>query len=52
MTHIRALVILPVTDLASQVYKVFQTYAEDTDLKVRKLPINTIKILTLQHCLS
>lgn len=31
---IRALVVLPVQDLANQVFKVFETYAEPTDLKV------------------
>ena len=32
--EIRALVVLPVQDLATQVYKVFQTYCKGTQLKV------------------
>ncbi|XP_067937664.1 ATP-dependent RNA helicase DDX51-like [Watersipora subatra] len=32
--HLRALVVLPVSDLASQVYKVFLTYTAETNLKV------------------
>nr|CAD7399198.1 unnamed protein product [Timema cristinae] len=32
--HIRALVVLPVQDLAMQVYEVFKNYCEITDLKV------------------
>ncbi|CAG5118232.1 unnamed protein product [Candidula unifasciata] len=35
--HVRALVILPVRDLAIQVYKVFQQYVQGTSLKVALL---------------
>lgn len=31
---VRALAVLPVTDLATQVYNVFQTYCKDSCLKV------------------
>lgn len=34
---VRALVVLPVSELAIQVYKVFQTYTQGTDLKVALL---------------
>lgn len=34
MREIRALVVLPVQDLAKQVYGVFHTYCEGTGLKV------------------
>jgi ATP-dependent RNA helicase DDX51/DBP6 len=37
VTRIRALVILPVQDLATQVYRVFQIYAADSGLKVKLL---------------
>jgi ATP-dependent RNA helicase DDX51/DBP6 len=35
--QVRALVVLPVQDLAVQVYHVFLTYAQHTDLKVMLL---------------
>ena len=35
--RVRALVILPVQDLATQVYKVFRTYAEKTNLRLKLL---------------
>ena len=37
VTRVRALVILPVQDLATQVYRVFQTFAAGIELKVKLL---------------
>lgn len=45
--QIRAMVVLPVQDLAKQVYKVFQTYSANTQLKVILLS-NSINILEEQ----
>ena len=41
--EVRALVVLPIRDLAAQVFKVFTTYCQDTPLKVKHTATLMIK---------
>lgn len=46
--QVRALVVLPVRDLAVQVYKVFKAYSENTHLKVKK-PLYLWQRIIVRH---